>query len=66
MKRPKFTITVASDDPNHRFFIPRAIEASGVQAELRLVSSGKKRSHIRRAKASSPTDSFAERIEASW
>src|SRR5436309_2958363 len=40
MKRPNFTILVAEDDPDNRFFIERAIEANGVPAELRLVSCG--------------------------
>ena len=40
MKRPYFTILVAEDDPDDRFFIERAIKANGVPAEIRLVSCG--------------------------
>ena len=40
MKRPEFTILIADDDPNDRFFIQRAIEATGVKAEVQLVSCG--------------------------
>jgi len=40
MKRPCFTILVVEDSPEDRLLIQRAIEANGVLAELRMVTSG--------------------------
>jgi CheY-like chemotaxis protein len=40
MKRPKFTILVAADDANDRSSIQRAVSATNVHAEVRLVSCG--------------------------
>jgi CheY-like chemotaxis protein len=40
MKRPKYTILVADDDPNDRLLMELAFQSSHVQAELRLVGCG--------------------------
>ena len=40
MKRQRVTILVVEDDPNDRYLFQRAIEASGVSAEFRLVTCG--------------------------
>jgi two-component system response regulator len=40
MKRPKFTILVAAENANDQSFIRRAIEATNVHAQVRLVSCG--------------------------
>ena len=40
MKRPCFTILVVEDNPEDRLLIQRAIEGTGVPAEIRLVTSG--------------------------
>lgn len=40
MKRPKYTILVAEDDPNDRMFMEVSFKASLVEAELRFVTCG--------------------------
>ena len=40
MKRPTFTILVATGDANDRSFIRRTIEATNVHAQVRLVNCG--------------------------
>ena len=40
MKRQRYTILVVEDDPNDRILFQRAIEASGVSAEFRLLTCG--------------------------
>ena len=40
MKRPTFTILVATGDANDRAFIRRAIDATNVHAQVRLVNCG--------------------------